>query len=84
MVAEVGTAFIGPFLELGGMEKFPAFFRNKRAVARLNERIEEIEADYRNGLIARETRRARDIFASSCRSSIIFLSLSSRDIDINL
>ena len=56
IVAEMGTAFIGPFLEMAGLEKFPAFFRNKRAVTRLNERIDEIEVEYRNRLITRETR----------------------------
>ena len=41
LVAEVSTGFLGPFLELGGLEKFPAFFRNKASVQRLKEELKE-------------------------------------------
>lgn len=45
LVAEVSTGFLGPFLELGGLEKFPAFFRNKASVQRLKDRVEELKEE---------------------------------------
>lgn len=43
--AEVGSAFLAPFLEFGGVDKTAAFFRSRKNIRLLSNRVDELRKE---------------------------------------